>query len=76
MSESIPDFPRFPPIELTPAQARQINDSINARLGDLSDEEIDRIATALEEAGQRAQQSRDFVREIARVLLATFLPKL
>lgn len=72
MSESIPDFP---PINITPDEARRINESVDARLGKLDDAEIYSLAADLEEAGQKQTENRDFVREVVRIVLSTFLPK-
>lgn len=71
MSESIPDFP---PIDITPDEARRINESIDARLGKLDDAAIDSLAIELEEAGQQQKENRAFVREVVRIVLSTFVP--
>lgn len=72
MSDRIPDFP---PINITPDEARRINESVDARLGKLDDAEIDSLAADLEEAGQKQTENRDFVREVVRIVLSAFLPK-
>lgn len=72
MSDGIPDFP---PINITPDEARRINESVDARLGKLDDAAIDSLAIELEEAGQKQSENRDFVREVVRIVLSTFLPK-